>query len=175
MKKFLILFTIAAIIVSCNEAKKEEENVRYTQDSEEINTFKAAIKDYEDGNWESYSKHYSDTAKIYHNSKESMTVQENIEAFKEGLAGLSTYEFPDDEDEFEMVVTDDNETWVNYWGDWEATLGENDTSIVVPVHLTARFVNGKIVTEYAYYDNSIIMAAMEGMAKEQDSTATSNQ
>lgn len=172
MKKYLILFLVTAIIISCNKEKEEEKEVRYTQNSEEINTFKAAIKDYENGNWESYAKHYADTAKIYHNSNKSMTIQENIKSFKEGLAGLSTYEFPDDNEEFEMVVTDDDETWVNYWGDWQATIAESNKKVEVPVHLTARFINGKIVAEYAYYDNAIMMAAMEDMEKAKDSTST---
>ena len=74
MKKFLILFLVTAILISCNKEKEEEKEVRYTQNSEEINTFKAAIKDYESGNWESYAKHYADTAKIYVNSTDPLSV-----------------------------------------------------------------------------------------------------
>lgn len=175
MKKFLILFLITAIVVSCNEGKKEEKEVRYTQDSEEINTMKAAIKDYEDGNWESLAKHYADTAKIYNNSNQAISIRENIEEFKVNLAGMSSYEFPDDDEEFEMVVTDDNETWVNYWGDWQGTIAENNKEVEIPLHLTARFVDGKIVAQHVYFDNAIMMAAMDDMEKAKDSTSTSKQ
>lgn len=161
MKKLLIVLLIAAIAVSCNDGKKEE--VRYTQDSKEINTLKAAIKDYEDANWESYSSHYADTAKIYHNSKESLSSKQQVDIHKENTSPLSAYGFVDDDDEFEMVLTDDNNTWVNYWGTWKGTIAENSKEVTIPIHLTARFVNGKIVEEHGYWDNGIFRSAMEEM------------
>jgi hypothetical protein len=54
----LLLFT------ACQEQTK-----RYTQTSPEIDHLKAAIADYEAGNWEGYMSHYADTAKIYHNTE----------------------------------------------------------------------------------------------------------
>ncbi|WP_417238068.1 hypothetical protein [Bizionia sp.] len=46
--------------------------------------------------------------------------------------------------EYEMVITDEGETWVNFWGDWRARLKENDKEYIIPVHITARFLNDKI-------------------------------
>jgi len=168
MKKLLIVFLIAVISVSCNDEKKEE--VRYTQDSEEINNLKAAIKDYEDASWETMKKHYADTAKIYHNSKQSQNFKQIADGHQQSNAGLSSYGFVDEDDEFEMVLTDDKNTWVNYWGTWTATIKENNKEVTIPVHLTARFLNGKIVEEHGYWDNGIMVAAMQEMqAAKQDS------
>lgn len=162
MKKLIIVFLVSVITVSCNDGKKEEK-VRYTQDSEEINTMKAAIEDYEKSDWEAMKKHYADTAQIFHNSKEGKRINDIVKAHEQELAGLSSYGFDDKEEDYEMVLTDDGHTWVNYWGDWKATVSGSNKEVIIPVHLTARFENGKIVREHAYWDNSIMMAAMEEM------------
>lgn len=167
MKKYLIIFVVAGLLISCNEGKKEDEEVRYTQDSEEINTLKAAIQDYENANWEAMKKHYADTAQIFHNSKSGQRIDAIVQRHQQDLADLSSYGFVDEEDEYEMVVTDDGNTWVNFWGDWKATISGNEKEVIIPIHLTAQFKNGKIVREHGYWDNAIMTAVM------QDSSAVS--
>ncbi|PWG73479.1 hypothetical protein DF186_22860, partial [Enterococcus hirae] len=78
-------------IITCNDGKKENEEIRYTQDSEEINTLKATIQDYEDGNWEAMKKHYADTAQIYHNSNTGQGIDEIVKRHQSDLADLSDY------------------------------------------------------------------------------------
>ncbi len=163
MKKLMILFLVSILTISCNDGKKENEKIRYTQDSEEINTLKSVIQNYENGEWDKYKTHYADTAKLYYNSRQSQNVDQVLDDHKQSLEGLSNYEFPDEHDEYEMVVTDDDETWVNYWGDWQGTIAENDSMIEIPVHITARFVDGKIVAEHVYFDNSGMIAAYEAL------------
>ena len=163
MKKLIILLVIATMIISCNDGKKENEEIRYTQDSEEINTLKATIQDYEDGNWEAMKKHYADTAQIYHNSNTGKGIDEIVKRHQSDLADLSDYGFVDEEDEYEMVVTDEGNTWVNYWGDGKGTISGSEKEVVIPIHLTAQFKNGKIVREHAYWDNAIMMMAMQEM------------
>ena len=171
MKKLIIVFLIAITMISCNEGNKEDEKVRYTQDSEEINALKAVIKDYENADWDAMKKHYADTAQIYHNSSKAKSIDSTIADQKRSLENISSYGFVPDEDDYEMVVTDDGHTWVNYWGDWTGTFTDSDKKIIVPVHLTARFVNGKIVREHGYWDGSIGMIAQQELAaaKAQDS------
>ncbi len=174
MKKLIIIFLVVVTAIGCEE--KKEEKVRYTQNSDEINTLKTLIRDYEKSDWDAFGKHYADTAKIYHNSDTPKSFEEITEGHKASLAALSTYEFDDEDDEFEMVLTDDDNTWVNYWGSWKGTLSEGNKEILVPVHLTARFVDGKIVEEHAYWDGSIMMKAMQEMDTSRvakDSVATS--
>tara|TARA_B100000929_G_C15488471_1_gene413623 strand:+ start:1206 stop:1721 length:516 start_codon:yes stop_codon:yes gene_type:complete len=169
MKKLLLIFFISSIIISCNDGNKEKEKIRYTQDSEEINTLKAVIQAYEDADWDAYAKYYADSAKIFHNSEQGLSYREAAKIHSENISGLSSYGFQDENDDFEMVVTDDDETWVNYWGTWKGTIAGNAQQITIPVHLTARFINGEIVREYGYWDNSEMMTIMQKI----DSTANS--
>ncbi len=172
MKKLITVFLIALLVLSCNEGKKDKEELRYTQDSEQINNYKAALKSYVDGDWEGLKKHYADTARIFHNTKEGVSVDKMVTTHQADLEAFSDYGFVTEDDEFEMVLTDDGNTWVNYWGDWKATVSGTDRELIVPVHLTAQYENGKIVREYGYWDNAIIVSAMEEMnmaMKAQDS------
>jgi uncharacterized protein len=67
---------------------------------------------------------------------------------------FSSIHYIGSEDFFEMVVTDDGETWVNFWGLWSAVLNANGQKFLIPVHVTARFENGKIVAEHGYWNSS---------------------
>ena len=59
-----------------------------------------------------------------------------------------------------MVVTDDKETWVNFWGLWKGTLKSSGKVYQIPIHTTARFIDGKIVAESGYWNNSEIVSDM---------------
>ncbi|HSQ46585.1 MAG TPA: hypothetical protein VLM44_06650, partial [Lutibacter sp.] len=63
--------------------------------------------------------------------------------------------------EYEMATTDEGNTWVNFWGVWKGTLAANNKVIEIPVHLTAQFIDGKIVREYGYWDNAPIVLAIQ--------------
>ena len=163
MKKLIMIILLATIAIGCNDTGKEEKDkkVRYTQDSDEINTLKAAIADYEKADWEAMKKHYVDTAQIFHNSTQAKRIGEIVKQHEESIANLDSYGFVADDEEFEMVLTDDGNTWVNFWGDWKATPTGSDKEVIIPVHLTAQFKNGKIVREHGYWNNEIMMMAMQ--------------
>ena len=80
------------------------------------------------------------------------------------MSNTSSYKFDDDSLWYEMVIDKDGETWVNFWGNWKGKLAANGQDLVIPVHLTLQFVNGKIVQEYAYYDISKFQAALQEIA-----------
>jgi hypothetical protein len=65
-----------------------------------------------------------------------------------------------EEDFYEMVVTDDGEIWVNFWGVWVGTLKSTDHNFEIPVHLTSRFINAKVLAEHGYWNNSDILRAI---------------
>jgi hypothetical protein len=161
MKKLLLLVIVLVAVTSCQEKQ------RYTQKSPEIETYKKAIKDYEMANWESLASHYADTAKVFYNAtkKNPKTVAELIEEDKKDVALFETYAFVAEESEYEMVVTDKGETWVNYWGLWQGRLKANNELYELPVHLTAQFVNGKIVKEHGYWNNTEIALAISNLQK----------
>lgn len=159
------LFTILIIFIISFTACQQPE-ARYTQSSPEINTLKAVITDYEAENWEGFASHYADTAKIYVNSDEVfVSPTENASRLAELIKRYESYGFVEEKGDSEMVVTDDGETWVNFWGLWRATLSGSDQPIDMPVHLTARFVDGKIVKQYDYYNVEIVTKRLEEMAE----------
>ncbi len=145
----LIVFVIASFSACKNE-------VRYTQNSPEIETYKMVIKDYEIGNWESFATHYSDTAKILNNvtEKNAQTVAQLVAQNKQDAAIFSSWKYVPEESEFEMVITDKGETWVNFWGLWQGRLSENNKLYEIPAHITAQFIDGKIVKEIGFWDIS---------------------
>lgn len=110
MKKIMLLALAIATIAACKN------EVRYTQNSPEIETYKKSIKDYEMANWESLATHYSDTAKILNNvtEKNAQTVAQLVSQNKQDAAIFSSWNFVPEESEYEMVVTDNGETWVNF-------------------------------------------------------------
>ena len=61
MKKVFLLGFATILFVSCKQ------EVRYTQQSAEIDTYKKVMEDYKTLNWDDYPKHYADTAKIANN------------------------------------------------------------------------------------------------------------
>ena len=76
----------------------------------------------------------------------------------------------DGESEYEMFVTDKGQTWVNFWGIWKGTLAANNKTYTLPTHITAQFVDGKVVKEFGYWDVSKIMMDIQTMEQAELST-----
>lgn len=156
MKKILLFATAALLLMACQQVP-----VRYTNSSPEIDIVKELIKDYNDGNWSSWVTHYADTAKIYHNATDPSNIADVMEGLKANAENTSSYGFVDKDMFHEMVIDDKDEKWVNFWATWEGTMAANGKKLVVPVHLTVQFVDGKIVEEHGYYDRSQFVLAMQ--------------
>lgn len=158
MKKIIFLSLIAVLFIACQPKGPE----RYTQNSSEIDTFKSVIKSYNDQDWESMISHYADTAKTFNNSSDiGLSLNEMVDYHKQSLPNLASRGFLDKDQEYEMVLTDKGDTWVNFWGDWEGTLKANGKKIKIPVHLTAQFENGKVVRTSGNWDNAPMVLALQ--------------
>ena len=159
MKNLFILGLAIVLFTSCNQKQ------RYTQQSAEIDTYKKAIAAYEKQKWDELATYYADSAKIQMNvtKENAQTIAQNITQHKEDAKLFSSWRFNPKSVEYEMVVTDKGETWVNFWGYWEGTLKANKKTYVTPVHLTAKFIDGKIVREDGYWDNSKLMMDLQKM------------
>lgn len=157
MRKLAFLLILSLVFIACEQGDK-----RYTQSSAEIDTYNDLIANYEAADWAAYTAKFADTAKLYFNSDEEfMTPAQAVESHKESITALSSYGFVPDKGDAEMVTTDKGETWVNFWGLWRGTIASNGTEVDIPVHLTAQFVDGKVVKEYGYWDNAPMQAAIE--------------
>jgi len=150
MKKVILMGLAIVLFTACNQ-----QDTRYTQQSPEIDTYKKSIEDYKNKNWDAMVKHYADTAKIANNviQEKAVSIAQVIEQKKEDAA---MFDWVVEKEEYEMVVTDKGETWVNFWGLWKGTMKSNNKVYDIPFHLTARFIDGKIVEEFGYWNNSEI-------------------
>ena len=63
-----------------------------------------------------------------------------------------------------MIIDDKDEKWVNFWGTWEGNIGALDRDLKIPVHLTLKFQDGKIVEEHAFYNLVEYMTTMNELA-----------
>lgn len=155
MKKMILLGIVVAIFTACQQTEPQ----RWFRNSAETDVTKALAKDYQNGNWDSWLSHYSDTAKVYHNTTQSVSPGELQVALKQTIQNLNSYQFNEGETYIEMVLDDNNEKWVYFWSTWEATVAGTNEELIVPVHLALQFVDNKIVREHGFYDSSSIMAA----------------
>lgn len=159
MKKvFLVAMTIV-LFVACQE--KEQ---RYFSESAEINTLKAGIASYEAGDWTTWKSHFADTAKVYVNSDKSISVDARVTNLKETASAFSKYGFDNEEEFVEMVLDKENDTWVYYWAQHNATIAGNNKQLSIPVHLAVQFVDGKIVEEHVFFDGTEMNKEIEALA-----------
>ncbi|MBT8393218.1 MAG: ester cyclase [Bacteroidia bacterium] len=158
MKKLLLLGFAVLLFAACQQEQ------RYTQQSPEIDTVKKLIKNYNDKTYD--ASIYADTSKTYYNTKgKGMSPKETIEYHKANDAMYSSRSFLDEDQEYEMVKTDDGQTWVNCWLDWKGTLAVNGKEFMVPIHLTYQFADSKIVREVGMWDPSEIVLEAQAMSK----------
>lgn len=159
MKNIFLSLIVLILLTACKQGPD-----RWTDSSPEIDVVKALISDYEAGNWDAWKGHYADTAKLYHNSTESSSVEETLKGLQGYLEPTSEYGFSDKDIYYEMIIDNDNEKWVNFWGTWEGNIEALDRDLKIPVHLTVQFVEGKIVEEHAFYNLVEYMMAMNDIA-----------
>lgn len=157
------------LLIACNYQAK-----RYTQQSQEIDTYKKVIEAYEERDWEYMLTYYADTAKIMNNvlEKDGQNLSQFLAEIKEDATQFSQWDYADKASEYEMVVNDKGETWVNFWGLWQGTLKANNKVYKIPTHITVQFKDGKIVKEFGYWDTSKIIMDMQDLENGKSLTKT---
>lgn len=163
----IILLTLGFLMAHCQQGPE-----RWTNNSAEIDVVKALIKDYEAGNWDAWTGHYADTAKMYHNSTEPSSIAETLKGLKSYLEPTSEYGFSDKNRYYEMIIDEKGEKWVNFWGTWEGNISALDRDLKIPVHLTLQFVEGKIVEEHGFYNLAEYVMAMNEIAAMAEAEST---
>ncbi|TDJ04351.1 MAG: nuclear transport factor 2 family protein [Deltaproteobacteria bacterium] len=158
MKKLILLGLAVITLTAC----KQEQ--RYFAESDEINTLKAGIAAFESADWEKWQSHFADTAKIYVNSTDSMSLADRVAGLKEMTNAMSSYGFDHEDDYIEMVLDKEHETWVYYWATYNGTVAGSGKELSMPVHLAVQFANGKIVEEHVYFDATEMNAEFAAVA-----------
>ncbi|MEM9647361.1 MAG: nuclear transport factor 2 family protein [Bacteroidota bacterium] len=159
MKKLFFSCIALALLIACNQGP-----VRYTQNSPEIDMVKTLIANYDGKNYD--TSMYADSSQTQYNSSKIMTAAETMDYHKQSDVNYSNRAFVAEDQEYEMVLTDDGETWVNCWLEWQGTLAANGKEFKIPIHLTYRFAAGKIVREYGYWDPTEIVLTLQQIAAE---------
>lgn len=151
MIKALFLMSILVLFSACKHTQTD----RYKTSSTEIDLLKKGLADYENGDWDEWSKQYADSAKIFQNTWiDESTVEEVKMRHQNVIAQLSSYTFSDNDRYYEQIIDDHGKTWVNFWGVWKGTLKANSKEIIIPVHLTIQFKEGKVVKEIGYWNTA---------------------
>jgi hypothetical protein len=161
MKNLFFVALSILLFTACNQEK------RYTQQSTEIESYKKVIENYVAQDWKSFATHYADTTLIFNNATKDkgQTLSEAIASNKAGADLFNSWNFIEDESNYEMVITDDDEIWVNFWGLWKGNLKANNKAYEIPCHMTAQFVDGKIVRENGYWNTSELLLDMQEMER----------
>lgn len=165
MRNLLILAT-CCLMFNCNQDK------RYTQQSSEIETVKQHISNYNAMNYD--LSFMADNSYSFFNTKTDSLSKTDLIAFhKANDANYTSRGFLEEDQEFEMVTTDSGDTWVNAWLDWSGTLKGSDKEIIMPIHLTYKFEDGKITRELGYWDPSKLRDEMEALAAKNSMASSS--
>lgn len=155
MKKLILLVMSVVLFTACQPTEK-----RYTQQSSEIDIVKQHVENYNNKNYD--TSIFADTSKSYFNSSKNPIALKDLVAFhKANDVNYSKRGFTGEDPEFEMVVTDEGHTWVNCWLDWKCTMKGNGKEIEIPIHLTYRFIDGKIVREVGMWDATEIVLNLQ--------------
>ena len=160
MKKLLLLGLTLLLFAACQQEQ------RYFAESAETKTLEAGITAYENGDWEKWKSHFADTAKIYVNSNEPMSVDARMEQFKQTTPAWANYGFDKEKAYIEMVVDKEDETWVYYWAPHNGSIKATGKELSMPIHLAVQFKDGQIVEEHVYFDGTEMnkeMAALVNM------------
>lgn len=170
MKKLIFIGLTITLITACQEKAPQ----RYSQQSPQITSVKQLIGNYNNQTYD--TSFYADTSKTYYNTKDNpLSPEETIAYHKEMDKNYSERGFLDQDQEYEMVVTDKGETWVNCWLDWRGTLSANDQVIDIPIHLTYQFIDEKIVREVGMWDPTEVVLALQEMEMKNSMSADEKQ
>lgn len=163
MKKLVCIIFALILFNACQ--KKEEQ--RYFSDSAEIESSKKLVGYFASHDYEGIKEIYSESVKIYDNSVDPISLSDMLTSMKAN-EDMMEYMKVKDSAEYEMVITKDNETWVNSWYTIIGRFKGLSTDIVVPCHSTFQFKDGKVVKEYSYYN---LLPVYQEMEKLKDTTA----
>lgn len=142
------------------ETAQQSGDAEVHHSSPEVELIRSKFDDYHSGNWTQWLSKYHDNARIFYNSPvRFITPLQAAQGHEASVKGLSHYLFDPASIRIYSFLNESGETWVSFYGNWEATLPDN-IRFVVPTHATYLFIDGKIAEEHGYWDNTIFRAAL---------------
>ncbi len=158
MKKLIL---VLAIVVETIAPAKGQDTFVTLSDGPLIEALRGIIADYVAQDWDSYGAAFADTVKFYSNTTEATSLENKIASHKQGFTTFENVEISSAL--YLSIETPGGETWALVWAAWTAKVIGSDEQITVPVHVAARFENGKVVVERGYWDNEPINAVAAAM------------
>ncbi|MFC2120142.1 hypothetical protein ACFLTI_00945 [Bacteroidota bacterium] len=150
------LFLIISILLVCSACQDKQTIQKYYEESPEIELCKKLVEAYNNQDWETFKSNYCDTAKIWHNSKylvdPGISPGAFIDGVKETSAEMEYFRFTDNA-RWEMIIDNDDNRWVHFWGNWEGKFIKSESKIININHIDYLVKDGKIVSEVGYWDN----------------------
>lgn len=153
-----VLPVLALLVVVCLPACRTAGT--YSERGEHIELMKGLLAHFADSEWYAYGTAYADSALIFVNSVSPMTVEERLASLQSQRSLFEDVSIADPL--FGEVHNADGEVWVLTWGSWTGRVRDSEWQVAVPVHIAARFMDGKVDQEWVYMDQAPLdVAALE--------------
>jgi len=162
----IIFFTTIVLLIGATACQTEQTKKQYFEESPEIEIAKKAIKAFTNGDLEVYRSCYADTAIFWHNvyftKDPGITIDEQLN-FLSSILDFQEYYYYEDEI-WEMIIQNDGENWVHFWGNFITKYSGDSIEISVPIHFAFSIVENKIVYEAGFWDNLPFYLAEQRLA-----------
>ena len=164
-KQFVLLVALGISQISiCQESQTTKQ---YFEECTEIDLAKKLMDAYLEQDWETYRSCYSDTARIWQNawysSDSGISIDQELNATKEFVSNLASYTY--EETIWEMIINNNGDKWVHFWGKWVGKLNSEGEELVVPVHIAFGIAGDKVVYEAGFWDNLPMHLAQQKLEK----------
>ena len=146
MKRF---YALALCILFISVDAYSQTGTHYTE-GPIVDKLKAAVAAYNAGDWATYRSNFADTARLHINSPDPMTIDERMAEMKEGAKMLDSFEILNPV--YGHVRTAEGVDWGMLWAGWQGKAGDEEWTVMI--HTVTRYVNGKAVEQWGFWDNS---------------------
>lgn len=155
MKKSLLVVVMA---ITVNAWAPVQAQGTFSSEGEIVDGLKALAATYVEGDWDAYRSFFADTVSFYPSTVEAVSMDERIEAHMVAHDLFDEIEFIDTG---YGVIENDGETWGVMWGTWSGKNAATGEVIRIPMHIGIRYIDGKGVAEYGYWDTAPLQAAID--------------
>lgn len=158
---FILIVLMSGASMGLYGQKPEPASLDYPNVQKDIETVKATIKAYENGNWEQLRANLAEDAMVYNlGSFDSLTVDQTVNYWKKGRDSAIPM-ISEDGIWLGVAVSEGPRegNWILHWGNNTLTYPNGET-ISFPYHLATHMKEDQIDRIYFYYDNGRIIRSL---------------
>ena len=156
--KTLSLFFLGSILLvsACQKPTPVEQPTEPEKSSTDVIIGQQMIEHYLAGDWDSFSKSYAKSARIWRNENwtknEGFSVDQYVDNLQQGLQSISSYTF--DYKNWETIVNEEGQHWVLFWGVWKGHSEATDKDYEIAIHIAMLVDDGKVQLQGDFFNNS---------------------